>query len=151
MDISTDSTMLASVYSYNTFLACHSLAYPDGSVETAKELYTILINIAYEWEALIEEYKHAVELSSGDFSLGLRLVYWLFHDFDFMENSSPLRPFVIERNDTSLRDTDYALLFYISLQGEEVQDATRDVPLPMLYDMFMPTAEENLNTWKATQ
>jgi hypothetical protein len=102
----------------------------------------------YECKYLTDEYKYATDFSSGDSSLGLRLVYWLFHDSNFMENPSKLISFIIEKNDMSLQYTDYALLFYVSLQNEDVQKAARDLPLRLLYDMFLPVAEENLNKWK---
>jgi hypothetical protein len=59
--------------------------------------------------------------------------------------------FIINKNNPSLYGRDYILLFYISLQSAEIQDTTHGLPLLMLYDMFTPVAEDNLNRWKATQ
>jgi hypothetical protein len=143
-----NSALHSSIKKRDTFLARYAAAYPDNSVDSGEELYVTLMNVMYECKYLTDEYKYATDFSSGDSSLGLRLVYWLFHDSNFMENPSKLISFIIEKNDMSLQYTDYALLFYVSLQNEDVQKAARDLPLRLLYDMFLPVAEENLNKWK---
>jgi hypothetical protein len=151
MSTSVNSAMHSSIKKRDTFLARYAADYPDNSVESGKELYVKLMNIIYECKYLADEYKYAIDFSSGDSSLGLRLVYWLFHDSDFIDNPSKLISFIVEKNDISLQYTDYALLFYISLQSAEVQDAARGLPLSLLYDMFLPVAEDKLNRWKVAK
>jgi hypothetical protein len=127
---------------YNKFLTQYYAVHPNGDNTSGSALYFILADIMYEFEILCED--EIAQENVGGFFAGLDKVYLLFHDVNFGPLCAKLQSLIINRNDLNLSDTDYALLFYISLQGEEIQDITAGVPLSMLYDMFMPVAEEKI-------
>jgi hypothetical protein len=132
----------------NIFNVEYHTMYPEANEYDAFLLYKIFSQIQYQYEVVSDEY--------DDFCLRLRnasvasvleelKTYWLFNGMLFTDSFKQLQSFIINKNDSNLTDADYVLLFYVFLQGEEIQVATRDVPLSMLYDMFLPVAEANMN------
>jgi hypothetical protein len=137
-----------SVSHYDTFAELYNAVYPGNSDSFIKVMFDKLMSAIEDFEIIVDEYYYSVKDGLGDSFLGLRAVYALFDESDFVSYYRRLRSFIIETNDASLSETDYALLFYISLQGVEVQQAARGLPLSMLYDMFLPVAQENLLGWE---
>jgi hypothetical protein len=132
----------------NKFFIEYYAVHPDGYESADPTLYFILTDIMYELEMLCED--DIANNTFYDFYVGLYKIYWLFHSINLKLLYAQLQSFVIERNDTSLSSTDYVLLFYVSLQDEEVRNVISHLPLSMIYDMFMPVAEGNLEKWKAS-
>jgi hypothetical protein len=121
--------------------------YPDASSNTDYKLYQRFVGVVEECKLLV--YGYAESIGSG--LIGpfeeLKTVFWLL--YDVRSTFSPqLQSFIIKTHDLTLSKEDYVLLFYASLQSAEVQDAVRDLPLSMVYDMFMPIAQSNFNDWK---
>jgi hypothetical protein len=133
---------------YDKFLLEYYTVHPHGNDTSGADLYFVLEEIMYEFKSLADE-NEVTNNTFNDFYAGLYKVYWLFHNINLRLFYAQLRSFIIERNDTTLSETDYALLFYVSLQDEEIQNTAGGLPLSMLYDMFIPVAEDKLNIWKA--
>jgi hypothetical protein len=150
MDTSDDSDIKETILNYKTFVEHYFAAHPDGNSDFGDELHNRLVEIVLSCNSLADEYEYGISKGLEGSTLGLSKIYWLFNDLRSMRYSTELRSFVIERNEFSLKAVDYALLFYVSLQNEEIQDAARGIPLSMVHDMFMPIAENNLEKWKAS-
>jgi hypothetical protein len=106
---------------------------------------------SFDWCSLENSYKEYLEdpfsrIYSDDILNGNK-IFWLFYGARVINFISLLEAFIIKANDLSLTPHDSALLFYISLQDDETK-ALAELPLPILYDMFEPIAEANLNSWK---
>jgi hypothetical protein len=132
----------------DVFTAEYHIAHPGGDDYEAFLLFKIFSQIQYEYEIVADEDSNfyiRVPSTSVVFILEELKVYWLFNGMPFTDSFKRLQSFIINKNDSALSDTDYVLLFYISLQSVEVQDSTRGLPLSMFYDMFEPIAEENMN------
>jgi hypothetical protein len=125
----------------------YDLAHPDASSNTDYKLYQRFIGIMDECKPLIQGYTESIGFGLISRFEELETVYWLLYDIR-TTFSSQLQSFIIETHDPTLSIEDYVLLFYVSLQSAEVQDAARGLPLSMLSDMFLPVAEENLRQWK---
>jgi hypothetical protein len=132
----------------NWFFADYFTVHSDGNNDEANVLYRIFAGVLIEYRTLLNGYKSSLR-TGVDFSPSLKekQIYCLFYNMDFMDLASQFRAFVIEKNDISLNAENYILLFYVSLQDEEVQKVTQHLPLNMLHDMLMPVAEENLREW----
>jgi hypothetical protein len=83
-----------------------------------------------------------------DLMLREEKIYWLFYGMRFEDFAEQLQSFMIMKNDPSLEGTDYALLFYVSLQKAGLQETVKGLPLSLLHDIFAPVAEENFKQWK---
>jgi hypothetical protein len=131
------------------FFAEYRSVHPSGNehVDVDKQLYRMFSKIQFEF-ATVTDKRGPVYVHVPDGSLTLILedmnIYWLFDGMPLVGSFDKLQSFIIEKNDPDLSDTDYLLLFYISLQNADVQKVTDSVPLSMLYDMFAPVAEENI-------
>jgi hypothetical protein len=129
------------------FTAEYHTMYPEADEYDAFLLYKIFSQIQYEYEIVSDKsdnfYLRVPNTSVVSLLEELK-IYWIFNGVPFTDSFKQLQSFIINKNDLNLIDTDYVLLFYIFLQGEEVQDATQNLPLSMLYDMFLPVAEANL-------
>jgi hypothetical protein len=141
----------ASVF-YREYFAAHPNVTAYEQV-VAAQLSRILANIQFNYETIATGHanprvRSAAPWGSLDPTFKKGKIFWLFHDTPFISWSVQLQSFIIRKNDISLDDKDYILLFYISLQSSEVRDTAQDIPLTILYDMFMPVAEENLEKWK---
>jgi hypothetical protein len=136
------------IKNYNEFFTEYYAVHPHGDSTSGSDLHFILAEIMYEFASLADE-DEVTNNTFDDFYVGLYKIYWLFHSINLKLLYAQLQSFIIERNDTTLSETDYALLFYVSLQDEEIQKAARGIPLSMLYDMFLPVAEANLEKWKS--
>jgi hypothetical protein len=111
-------------------------------------LYGVYQSVMFQCELLLDGYEGFSELGIGDIFLEGVKIYWLLCHTPFTHFPSQFKSFIIERFDSSLNELDYVLLFYISLQSEGIQNTTQGLPLPMLYDMFMPVADANFEEWK---
>jgi hypothetical protein len=134
----------------DVFTTEYHVTHPGGDKQVAEKLYKVVQRIHQEYEITSDGCDNFHIQVSSDSLVPLfeeLKMYWLFHGVPFTESFRQLQSFVINKNDPNLVDADYVLLFYAFLLGEEVQDATRDVPLSILYDMFLPIAEDNLNKW----
>jgi hypothetical protein len=87
----------------------------------------------------------------GDALLEEHKILWLFYNIPLTSFSSQLKSFMVEKNNPRLSDKDYTLLFYASLPIQEQETSFEWVPLDMLYEIFIPLAEENMNKWKTEQ
>jgi hypothetical protein len=130
----------------NEYHTVHSYMHADAANHLLNQTFS---RFQYDCEIITDGYERSKRAGLNDSGLEMRKACWLFYNMTFVDFSAQFRSFIIKVNDLSLTEYDYALLFYVSLQSVEVQNATRDLPLSMLYDMFMPFAEENLNQWKA--
>jgi hypothetical protein len=131
------------------FFTAYFTAHPDGYHYTASTLYYVFAGVLTQCRTLLDGYKFSMLTGAGYSSfLEGKQIYLLLCDMRFRNFSSQFRNFVIKKNDISLSDTDYILLFYVSLQSAEIQEIIRNLPLSMVYDMFLPVAEENLHRWK---
>jgi hypothetical protein len=72
---------------------------------------------------------------------------WLVYNKG-LDISDALAKFIIDKNDTALLPSDYALLFYTTFEDEEVQENLKDIPLSMLYDMYEPLMLSSIDRWK---
>jgi hypothetical protein len=127
----------------NSFSNEYALAYPYGSEYSFPLLREIFIAILVMSKIFDNGYSVYMRINYSEDKL-----YWLFWNIPFMSLSSQLRAFMIKINDPSLSHRTYALLFYVSLQSVEIQKSVEGLPLSMLYDMFLPVAEANLDNWK---
>jgi hypothetical protein len=72
---------------------------------------------------------------------------WLLSNKD-VSFSDSLAQFIIDKNDVTLSSSDYALLFYVSLEEDkEVQESLKGLPLSMLYDVYDPHIKEAIKKW----
>jgi hypothetical protein len=126
----------------------YCMVHPHNGLVVSSRLKSLYQGIMLTCEILLDGYKDFKHLRVHDDFFEEHKVYWLLCDVSFTHFSSQFRSFIIEKNNTDLDDLDYVLLFYASLQSSEVQNAVRGLPLSMLYDMFNPVAEDNLNKWK---
>jgi hypothetical protein len=82
----------------------------------------------------------------------LRKMMWLFWDSEVTLVADDLVKLAVELNDPNLSEDDYALLMFISYQGEDViKLAEGGMPLSILYDMYKPIAENNFEEWYKIQ
>jgi hypothetical protein len=131
----------------NKFFAEYYAVHPNGDRQTGNELYALFLQIQVEFKAVTSKRGHTylhIPFDSITLILLDMNMYWLFDGWPLAGSFDKVQSFIIEKNDPSLSDTDYLLLFYISLQSLEVQKLAESVPLSMLYDMFAPVAEENI-------
>jgi hypothetical protein len=126
----------------------YALAHPNGNNNSFPLLYRKLINVLFECESLIYVHKTKANTKFNKSYFESGKLTWLLCNITFTDFCAQLQSFMIKLNNPNLSDEDYILLFYISLQSQEVQDATQNLPLSMLRDMFSPVAEDNLNRWK---
>jgi hypothetical protein len=138
---------------YRKYFAAHPNIGADEQV--ANQLSRILANIYFNYETIAKGHANprvraSAPWGSLDPTFKKSKIFWLFYDTPFSSWSDQLQSFMVKKNNGDLDDKDYILLFYISLQSVEVQDGVEGLPLSMLYDMFMPLAEENLKKWKQT-
>jgi hypothetical protein len=137
------------VSSIDSFFDEYALAHPNAvtTTRTNSHLYSTYINILVECKTLASGYQFYTRVGYKTFNFSRNKIYWLLCNASLTGFSSQIQSFIIKTNDPSLSDRDYILMFYISLQNIEVQDAIRNIPLGMLRDMFLPVAEENLKKW----
>jgi hypothetical protein len=142
------------VKNVDSFYDEYALVYPDATwdaisgIGTERYLYRKLVSILIDCEILVDGYKENIRIGYENTVSKMRKLSWLLCNMTLTGLSSQLQSFIIKTNNPNLSDMDYVLLFYISLQSQEVQNATRDLPLSMLHDMFFPVAEDNLREWK---
>jgi hypothetical protein len=135
-------------YSRDSFIDAYNLSHPDAGPYIAKSLDRTLGRIFYEYIVVVDGYKEHIRLGFKDPFLENQKIFWLLCGIRFTDFSAQFQSFIIEKNDPFLSEEDCVLMFYISLQDAEIQDAAHDLPLSMVYDMFMPVAAENLKQWK---
>jgi hypothetical protein len=129
------------------FFAEYRSVHPSGDEHVDKQLYRIFSKIQFEFATVTDRRGPlCVHVPPGSITLILKSmnIYWLFDGMPLVGSFDKLQSFIIEKNDPSLSDADYLLLFYVSLQSADVQKLAENVPLSMLYDMFMPVAEEKI-------
>jgi hypothetical protein len=132
-------------------------AYPNTDEQTAehmaRQLRAIFGRIRLTYETIARGYEGVhthmqAPHGSLDLSFDKMKIFWLFHDTPFISWSDKLQSFIVKKNDSTLSEEDYILLFYISLQTLEVRNFTQNIPVSMLHDMFLPVADSNLAIWK---
>jgi hypothetical protein len=105
----------------------------------------------FDWCSMENSYKEYLKTPFrrvySDNALNDNKIFWLFYGLRLTYFIELLEKFVIKKNDFTLSPHDIALLFYVSLQNDKTV-SLGDLPLPMLYDMFEPIAEANLDSWK---
>jgi hypothetical protein len=136
------------VSDFDIFFDEYDSVHPGSDVVVVTKLHPIFARILFECEIFTDGYKRHMNMGFDDSYYELRKLYWLFCDMNFVSLVYQLRSFIIEKNDLTLDSKDYALLFYVSLQNKEVQNATHNLTLNMLHEMFFPIAEEKFNKWK---
>jgi hypothetical protein len=139
----------------NVFVENYFSAHPDESYDTnsynAYSLFDLFTKIRDECKVMSYSYASYWESWSSDWKdnkLNEVKIFWLFYDMPFGNLIEDLQKLMIEKFDPSLNEQDYAVIFYASLQAAELGTATKDLPSSMLYDLFLPVAEENLSKWK---
>jgi hypothetical protein len=138
-DLSTDMS---------SFYAEYALAHPDIISDLCSALYGKLVGILIDCEVIVYGYEAGERIGYTDSLFESRKLAWLFYNMNLTGLASQFQSFIIKVNDSSLSDKDYILLFYISLQSQEVQNTAQEIPLSMLHDMFLPVADNNLREWK---
>jgi hypothetical protein len=77
---------------------------------------------------------------------------WLFWNSGITLDPNDLVNLAVKLNDTELSEDDYALLMFISYQGEDVTVLAKNgMPLSIFYDMYTPVAESNFEEWYKIQ
>jgi hypothetical protein len=149
MDTFVNKAQIILAHDTYLFYDEYNYIYPDAGSDTCRELYQKFTYILRKCEILVHGYEISIDFGLMGRFEELETVYWFLYD---LRSStvfvSQLQSLIINKRDLTLSAEDYVLLFYISLQNEEIQNATRDLPLGMIYDMFMPVAAENLCQWK---
>jgi hypothetical protein len=136
------------LYGMKPFFDEYDLVHPGAVPNMSYPLFSKFSRIYYECSRLIMGYKKAVEshlITPWD---DYKPVFWILYDERNSDLPSQLRSFIIKTHDLSLDHEDCALLFYISLQDENLQNSIQGIPLSILHEMFLPIAEENLAKWK---
>jgi hypothetical protein len=72
---------------------------------------------------------------------------WLFWKSETTFSPDDLIRLVVELDDLSLTESDYALLLFLSYQDVKTQALIKALPLSMLHDMYEPLAEANFEKW----
>jgi hypothetical protein len=134
----------------NNTMSSHGyrVSYTGNEFDVSNPLFGIYQSVMFQCELLLDGYESFLELGMGDTLLERMKTYWLLCNIRFTHFPSQFKSFIIEVNNPLLSDLDYVLLFYVSLQSKETQHTTKGLPLSMVYDMFIPIAEENLYNWK---
>jgi hypothetical protein len=72
---------------------------------------------------------------------------WLFWNSETILNPEDLIRLIVELDDLSLTEGDYALLLFLSYQDVETQALIKALPLSMLHDMYAPLADAKFEDW----
>jgi hypothetical protein len=123
----------------------------ETSLDRAFRLYLTFFQIKVEYDQVMIGYKNywlERDTSPTQDIFTERIIYWLFYESNINNFSSKLKSFIVARCDPFLPIEDCALLFYLSLQEGKIKETFKGFPLPTLYDIFTPLAEENLKKWK---
>jgi hypothetical protein len=147
MDTFVGFTVDDALYGGDSFIDEYNLVYPNAVPGVVSTLDNKCQLMTFMCEVLAEGYKSST-IGTPDSFFEEKKVYWLLCNIRLPLFFSQLESFIIKKNDLTLSDEDYVLLFYISLQNDEVQNTIQNLPLSMKYDMFLPVAEENLRQWK---
>jgi hypothetical protein len=150
MNASNYTTMSRDFY-VNGFHYEYLITHSNTDKQVVDKLADIYAQINFDYQVVADGYgRFYMKMRPGRVKLFDDMkMYWLFYGMPFADLSSQLRSFIVEKNNPNLSVDDYVLLFYVSLQNTEMRDATQAFPLDMLYDIFTPVAEANLNKWKA--
>jgi hypothetical protein len=124
-------------------------AYPDESYDfssrNASLLYKFFQRIESEYNVIVNGYGNYIP----DAWLDRIKTSWLLYSMTpFKTFAEQLMHSMIKNYDSSFTQRDYVILFYISLQDKDVQDATRGLPMSILHGIFTPVMDENLGNWK---
>jgi hypothetical protein len=133
----------------------YATLYPQKSMHTKASMVRSFRSFVYQLSVMAKGYKQLRSEVEYEWMLveDIRQVklFLLFYGMDFEDTASLFKAFLLERNMAEEDDgEDSALLFYASLQSEEVKKVTEGLPLNILYDMFMPVSDANFEKWKLT-
>jgi hypothetical protein len=154
MDISDTSLPYTVPLRVEEFTANYAAAYPNADKATASIMIRNFEDFGDDCNIITNGYKYFLSHTRPGFIddvLESLTPFFLFYGTHFDDFHLHLQAFMIEMNDPFLDEDDYALLFYASLQDMNIQKTTLNLPLNMLYDMFLPVAEENMKKWKVNE
>jgi hypothetical protein len=150
MTISDYVTMSRKFY-VNGFHYEYLTVHTNANKQTLNKLTDTYAQINFDYQVVADGYgRFYLKMRPGRIQLFDDMkMYWLFYNMPFASLSSQLRSFMVKKNNPDLSVDDYVLLFYVSLQENILKETFKDFPLDILYDIYTPVAERNLNEWKA--
>jgi hypothetical protein len=121
----------------------------EGEVTNGELLYYTFSNIIIWREYVNKDFEHYLNENfvyddDDEGEIHHYKMLWLFYKFPVEDFNARMQTLILEKNDINLTEADYALLLYASCQEHEL---FKDIPLPMLHDIFGPLAEKNVKEW----